>query len=223
MIVASRKPLDEIKAMVSGCKRVLIAGCDTCVAVCMAGGRKEVDELAATLDLAMRQGGTPVEFVTTSVERQCEPEFVDEMRELVGSVDLVLSLACGIGVQTTNERFADKRTVPGVNTTFLGAPEEQGVWTERCAACGNCVLEKTGGICPVSRCSKSLLNGPCGGSADGKCEVDPEKIQCAWQLIYDRLEALGQLDRMDEIEPIKDWSTSRDGGVRRRVREDMVL
>ena len=125
-------------------------------------------------------------------------------------------------MQTLTEQFPEKITLPGLNTTFLGQPVEQGVWHERCQACGNCVLALTGGICPIARCSKSLLNGPCGGSQKGKCEVDPN-IDCAWQLIYDRLKALGRLELMMQINPIKDWSTSRDGGPRHIVREDLRL
>ena len=110
--------------------------------------------------------------------------------------------------------------VPAVNTTFLGAALEQGVWAERCQGCGDCVLEITGGICPIARCSKSLLNGPCGGSSEGKCEIDPE-VDCGWQLIYDRLSALGKLENLNRMLPARDWSTSRDGGPRRRVVEEL--
>jgi len=134
----------------------------------------------------------------------------------------VLSLACGLGVQTMNEQFPDKITLPGLNTTFLGQPTEQGVWAERCQACGNCVLALTAGICPIARCSKSLLNGPCGGSNNGQCEIDP-KVDCAWQLIYERLKSLDKLGLMTEIQPARDWSTSRDGGPRKIVREDLRL
>jgi len=110
--------------------------------------------------------------------------------------------------------------VPGLNTSFLGLPEKQGVWAERCAACGNCILDKTAGICPIARCAKSLLNGPCGGSQGGRCEIDPQ-VECAWQLIYDRLQAREELELLEEIIPPRDWSTNRDGGPRRIIREDL--
>ena len=126
----------------------------------------------------------------------------------------------GIGVQALSERYPDAQIVPGLNTTFLGMPTEHGVFEERCQACGDCVLGLTGGVCPIARCSKQLLNGPCGGSQNRVCEIDPE-TQCAWQLIYERMEARGQLDRLLEIQPPKDWSTSRDGGPRKIVREDL--
>jgi len=110
--------------------------------------------------------------------------------------------------------------VPGLNTTFMGMPVEHGVFEERCQACGDCILGLTAGICPIARCSKQLLNGPCGGSQRGRCEVNPD-IPCAWQLIYDRMAARGQLERLLEIQPPKNWSTSRDGGPRRIIREDL--
>jgi len=222
MIVAEQKPLEEIKEMIAPYDKVLILGCGTCVTVCFAGGEKEVAILASTLRMATRLDGAEKEILEATVQRQCEYEYNDEVAERIQEADVVLSLACGIGVQTMNEQFPDRLTLPGLNTTFLGQPTEQGVWEERCQACGNCVLALTGGICPIARCAKSLLNGPCGGSQNGVCEVDPD-VSCAWQLIYDRLEALGRLDLLMEIQPAKDWRTSRDGGQRRIVREDLRL
>lgn len=215
MIVAEQKALDEIKQLVSGFNKVLVLGCGTCVTVCFAGGEKEVGILASSLRMATRIDGKEIEFVEATVQRQCEYEYNQE-------VDAVLSLACGIGVQTMNEQFPDVLTLPGLNTTFLGQPTEQGIWEERCQACGNCVLGTTGGICPIARCAKSLLNGPCGGSQDGVCEVDPD-TPCAWQLIYDRMTALGRQDLLLELTPMKDWNTSRDGGARKIVRDDLRL
>jgi len=156
------------------------------------------------------------------VQRQCEPEFVREAEDLVSWADIVVSTACGIGCQVMNERFPEKLTVPGVNTAFLGAPIEHGVFDERCQACGQCILDTTGGICPIARCAKSMLNGPCGGSQNGKCEVNPA-VPCAWQLIYDRLLALDRLDLMTRNVEAKDWRPARDGGQRRIVREDLRL
>lgn len=223
MIIAERKPIAEILKMIEPFKKLLVAGCNGCVAICLAGGEKEVGILASVLRIARGKQGRPLETLETTVERQCEYEFLQELQPLVSQSEAVLSLACGIGVQACAEKFPDKFTYPAVNTRFMGLPREQGVWVEKCAACGNCILEKTGGICPIARCSKSLLNGPCGGSEKGKCEVDPQNIDCAWQLIYDRLKLLGKMDLLEEIQPPKDWSTSRDGGVRQIVREDMRL
>ena len=222
MIVAEQKPLDEIKALVADSHKVLVLGCGTCVTVCFAGGEKEVGILASSLRMATRLDGKEIEFLEATVQRQCEHEYNEAIAELVPQVDTVLSIACGIGVQTLNEQFPTKQTLPGLNTKVLGEPTEQGVWEERCQACGNCVLATTGGICPVARCAKSLLNGPCGGSQRGVCEVNAE-TPCAWQLIYDRMSALGKLDLLLEPTPMKDWRTGRDGGQRKVVREDLRL
>jgi ferredoxin len=203
-------------------RRVLVVGCGTCVTVCFAGGEKEVGILASELRMRSKLEGHLMEVDEVTVQRQCEWEFIDPLAPRLQDYDVILSLACGIGVQAMNERFPKAFTLPGLNTTFLGIPEKQGVWEERCQACGDCVLGITGGICPVARCSKQLFNGPCGGSQDGVCEVDPD-TPCAWQLIYDRAAALGTVDKLLEIQPPKDWSRSRDGGLRRIERGDLML
>ena len=220
MIVAEKKPLEAVARMLESCDRVLAVGCGTCVTVCFSGGAKEVAALAASLRMKRRIDGKPLVVDEAMVQRQCEWEYIDPLAEQVKNYDAVLSLGCGVGVQTLAERFPNARVLPALNTLFMGLPTEQGVWEERCQGCGNCVLDKTGGICPVSRCAKQLFNGPCGGSQNGVCEVDPT-VPCAWHMIWERAEALGLTEALMEIEPPKDWSTSRDGGVRRMVREDL--
>ena len=220
MIVAEQKPLEEIKGMIADAEKVLILGCGTCVTVCFAGGEKEVSILASQLRMATRLDGNEKEIREFTVQRQCEYEYNDLAADYIADADLVVSLACGIGVQTMAERFNELPIVPGLNTSFLGFPVEHGVFEERCQACGNCVLGLTGGFCPVARCSKQLFNGPCGGSQNAVCEVNPE-IACVWHLICERLTERGQLEHLLEIEPPKDWSTSRDGGPRKIVREDL--
>lgn len=222
MIVASRKSLDEILGMIEPYRRVLVLGCNECVTVCAVGGEREVGVLASEIRLVRAREGRQVEVGERTLERQCDYEYIDQVRPFIGDYDVVLSMACGAGVQYVAERYREKVVLPAVDTTFLGVTLEQGVWSERCQGCGQCVLHLTAGICPVARCAKSLLNGPCGGSSGGKCEVDRE-VDCAWQLIVDRLKVLGQMDRYLEIIPIKDWSRARDGGPRRRVREDLRL
>ncbi len=222
MIIAEQKPLEEIKALVGDAPRVLVVGCGTCVTVCFAGGAREAAIMAASLRMASKLQGNAKAVTDVTVQRQCEWEYLDEIAEQVREADVVLSLGCGIGVQALVEHFPEAWVVPGLNTSFLGLPTEQGVWAERCAACGDCVLGLTGGICPIARCSKSLLNGPCGGSEDGHCEINPD-IPCGWQLIYDRLSSLGKLDLLLELQPPKNWRTSRDGGPRKIVRDDLRL
>lgn len=222
MIVGERKPLKEIREILKGYKKVLVLGCRTCVAVCMAGGDKEVEMLGSLLRIASKKDGDTLEIVEDAVERQCDREYIEPIREKVEACDAVLSMACGCGVQLMAEVYSAKPVLPAINTNFIGVTESTGVWTERCAQCGNCVLHLTGGICPIARCSKSLLNGPCGGSQNGKCEIDPE-VPCGWQLIYDRMAKLGQLEKLVEVIPAKDWNTSRDGGPRKVVREDVKI
>ncbi len=222
MIVGEQKSLEEIMNLLGDARKVLVVGCGTCVTVCFAGGEKEVGILASALRMKSKLDGHPMEVDEATVQRQCEWEYIDPLRERLQDYDAVLSLACGIGVQAMNERFADRVTLPGLNTTFLGLPEKQGLWEERCQACGDCVLGITFGICPIARCSKQLLNGPCGGSQRGVCEVNPD-IPCAWQLIWERATQLGQVERLLEIQPPKNWSRSRDGGPRKIVREDLQL
>lgn len=222
MIVAEQKSLNEIKQLVGAARNVLVVGCGTCVTVCFAGGSREAAILAASLRMSSKLEGGAKSVTDVTVQRQCEWEYLDAITEQVKEADLVVSLGCGIGVQAIAEHFPQSWVVPGLNTSFLGLPTEQGIWMERCAACGDCVLGLTGGICPIARCSKSLLNGPCGGSVDGHCEIDQE-VPCAWQLIYDRLSAMGRLEFMTEIQPAKNWRTSRDGGPRRIIREDLRL
>ena len=221
MITAEQKPFDEIYRSVADFRKLLVLGCGTCVTVCMAGGEKEVGILSSLLRLANREKGAQMEILEDTIERQCDREFFDTVKDKIGEADAVLSMACGVGVQFASEIFEGKRVIPALNTKFYGTTLDVGVWSERCAGCGDCVLDKFGGVCPVARCSKSLMNGPCGGSQDGKCEVDPDGIDCGWQLIYDRLEALGKLENLNRVLPTRNWSTSRDGGPRRRVVEDL--
>lgn len=222
MIVGEQKPFEEIKQSVASYKKVLILGCGTCVKTCFAGGEDEVAVLASSLRLAFKKDNQEIEFEELTVERQCENEFIQEAAQSVTNADAVLSLACGAGVQAMAKRFMKSPVLPGLNTTFLGIQEKPGVFTEECSGCGHCELAIFGGICPVTRCSKRLLNGPCGGSKDGKCEVHPE-IDCAWQLIIERLTILGQLDNLRTYIPPKNWLTDTSGGPRKLVREDQII
>jgi ferredoxin len=221
MITAERKPIQEIMEYIKPFGRILLLGCNECVTVCAAGGRKEVGLLSSALQMACMKEGKVLDVKELTLERQCDPEYVEELISVINQVDAVVSMACGCGVQEVARRFKEKAVFPAVNTKFMGASERQGVWAERCQGCGDCVLGLTGGVCPIARCSKRLLNGPCGGSSRGKCEIDPE-IDCAWQLIWDRMKALGQEKRYEEIAAAKDWRTSRDGGPRKIVREDLA-
>jgi ferredoxin len=220
MIVADKKPMEEIIESVKDYRNILVLGCNECVTVCEAGGKKEVGVLASALRMYFLNQGREVNIAERTLERQCDHEYLEEIRDGIDQYDAVISIACGVGVQFTAEKYRNTPVLPGVNTCFMGATERRGLWTERCQGCGQCILARTGGICPISRCAKRIFNGPCGGSTAGKCEVNKE-IECGWQLIIDRLEALGKLDEYEVISPIKDWSTDRAGGPRKVVREDV--
>jgi ferredoxin len=222
MIVADRKPLEEILNSIKDYRKIMLAGCGGCVTICFSGGAKAVELLASQIKMARKKEGRDIEIIECTPERQCEYEFIDELKKDLGSVDAVLSIACGVGVQAMSERHPDTITIPGLNTKFMGYPIEHALWDERCAGCGDCVLEWTGGVCPIARCAKKLLNGPCGGSANGKCEVDKD-TDCAWQLIYDRLKKLGKLDNLKKIREPKDWRTSTNAGQRRIKFEEAML
>ncbi len=222
MITGSQKPIKEIIELVKPYKKILILGCGTCVKTCFAGGEDEVAVLASALRLSFKNSGSSIEIEEFTIERQCENEFIQEAAVGIARNDATLSLGCGAGVQAMVKRFAKEVVLPGINTTFMGIQESHGVFTEECSGCGNCELAVFGGICPVTRCSKKLLNGPCGGSQNGYCEIDPE-TECAWHQIIDRLTILGQLSNLKTYIPPKNWNTSLSGGPRKLIREDHIL
>ncbi len=207
MIVAERKPLERIEAMLEGCQRVLVVGCGTCVAVCMAGGEKEVELLSAELRMKDKLAGRPRTIDEITLTRQCDREYLEPLAVSIARYDAILSAGCGAGVQLLAERFDGHVVLPALDTRFLGVAEGPGVWSERCSACAECILDQTGGICPVTLCPKSLLNGPCGGTSHGRCEVD-NRNDCAWTLIYRRLEKLGRLDLLTKIQPPKNYQAT---------------
>jgi ferredoxin len=219
MIVAERKTIPQLVEILKGHKKILVLGCGTCVTVCLAGGEREVSIISSALRIASRVQKLGLEVSELTIERQCDNIFIEQAAEAIQKADAVLSTACGAGVQAIAERYHGKPVYAGLNTTFLGILEDRGVWTEKCAACGECVLDKYGGICPVTRCAKHMLNGPCGGSREDRCEVRPDR-PCAWQLIYKRLKDIGQLDRLDTVCLPKNWGPSLHGGPRMIIRED---
>jgi hypothetical protein len=204
MIVAKRKPFDEIKEMLKGYRKVLNVGCGTCVAVCLAGGEKEVDVLNAELEMSGKLNDNPMKVEAATIERQCDREYLEALDESVGNYDAILSMACGAGVQLLAERYPEKPVFPAVNTTFIGVSQGVGWYEERCRSCSSCVLGITGGICPVTMCAKGLFNGPCGGTNKGSCEINKDQ-PCAWYLIYERLEKQGRLDCIMEVQPVTAW------------------
>ena len=208
MIVAERKPFNEIKEMLEGYKKVLTVGCGTCVAVCLAGGEKEVEVLNSELVIARKIDKDPITTGAFTVERQCDMEFLSELDSMVDEYDALLSMACGAGIQFLAERFPDIPVFPAVDTTFIGVNKDVGWYEEKCRACGSCVLGMTAGICPVTMCAKGLFNGPCGGTNSGSCEIDPDQ-PCAWFKIYERLARQNRLNNIIEICPANDWRNQK--------------
>jgi ferredoxin len=222
MIVAEQKSIAELKEMVAPYSKILLLGCGTCVKTCFAGGEDEVAVVASALRLAFKKDGKTIDIEEQTIERQCEDEFIQESAPAVERGEAVLSLACGAGVQAMARRFKDVPLLPGVNTTFMGVLEKPGLFTEECSGCGDCKLAIFGGVCPFTRCAKKLLNGPCGGSQNGKCEVNAE-TDCAWHLIIERLQTLGQMDNLRIYIPPKNWCASLASGPRKLIREDHVI
>lgn len=201
MIVVRTKPLDEITAMVVRHRRVLLVGCNTCAAVALAGGEKEVATLAELLRLAMSRKGSQVELGEAVLQRQCEPEFLEKLES--GDYDALLSLGCGAGVALLAQS-ADVPVYPALDTLFIGAAKGFADWRAECSACGHCVLGETAGICPITRCAKGILNGPCGGVNEGTCELGDRP--CAWVEIYDRLDEQGRGAQFAQIVGPKDFA-----------------
>jgi ferredoxin len=222
MIIAERKPIAEIVGMTKGHDRILVLGCRGCVSVCSAGGEREVEILASLLRIGRQKEGKPVEVLEGTLVRQCDREYIDAIDQWDGRYDAIISMACGVGVNFIANLRPMDMVFPAVNTSFFGGSAEQGVWAEQCAGCGNCILHLTGGLCPVARCAKSLMNGPCGGSVGGRCEIHAD-VPCIWQAIHDRLERTGRKDQLLEVSPIRDWSSAGHGGPRKVVRDDLTL
>ena len=208
MIVAERKPFEEIKEMLKDYKKVLNVGCGTCVAVCLTGGEKEVEVLNAELDMARKLDEDPIELGAFTIERQCDREYLEALDDKIGDYEALLSMACGAGIQFLAERYPDIPVLPAVDTTFIGINQDVGWYEERCRSCSACVLAWTGGICPVTMCAKGLYNGPCGGTDQGKCEISQDQ-PCAWFEIYGRLAGQDRLDLIKRYYAIVPWQNQK--------------
>jgi len=204
MIVTTQKPLDEVLDYISPYTNILIVGCDGCTQP--PRGLREAKILSQLLELGGKLRNKEFVFKEITHPKQCDSYLAASMlKPQIDGAEAVLSLACGIGVQTLAQIFPELPVFPAQNTHFMGAEErEGGTLEERCAGCGDCLLALTGGICPIARCSKGLVNGACGGSKDGKCELSPER-DCAWVLIYERLKQQGKLHYLKEFRPPRDY------------------
>jgi ferredoxin len=221
MIVAERKPMDELLEMLSGANKVLVLGCGGCVTVCLTGGERQAETLASQLSLAAKAKGQDLDVTFDCITRQCEEEFFEDLSNDLSEFDAVVSLACGAGVGYMSEQFPAAAILPAMNTTFLASNVAKGIWEEYCRGCGDCMLAWTGGVCPIAKCSKSLVNGTCGGTDKGHCEVDPD-MACGWLEIYKRLKELGRLEEYRTMRPLRDHRKDRGNGVRRLVLAEMT-
>jgi ferredoxin len=221
MIVADRKPIPELLEMVNQCNRILIVGCKGCVTVCNVGGLKEVQILASAIKIAGKKEGRTLEIEEGVLERQCDPEYIGLLKDKVNDYDAVISMACGVGPQFLSEAYPQQRFLPAVNTSFFGGAIRHGVWEERCVGCGTCIIHQYDGMCPIARCSKSLMNGPCGGSSHGACEISPDTV-CIWDRIVRKKMEMGRIEDLMNVAAAKNWRSSRHGGPRRRVREELT-
>lgn len=222
MIVLKQKLFEEILKMIQGHHKILVVGCNGCAGIYQVGGEKQAEVMGMLLEMASRLKGVDIEAKAMTTLRQCDRQIVaTTLRPLVDDYDGILSMACGVGIQTLAAVFENKTIIPGTDTKFIGMQDsESGKFYEFCSACGECILFETGGICPITRCAKGLLNGPCGGCVEGKCEVPVEVrdengqiIQtldqdCAWYMIYDRLKRGGRVTVFRKYRPPKNRAVS---------------
>jgi len=203
MIVSKQKPFAEILAALEESRKIFLVGCAKCATVCKSGGEEEIWQMQEQLASAGKE-------VTGSIviDEACHMlragRDLRGRKEMVGDADALLVLACGAGVQSVSAA-SEKKTVAGLDTLFLGNIRRLGQYEEKCSLCGECVLTETAGICPKTVCPKGLLNGPCGGMQDGRCETDPD-AECVWSQIYKRLQLLGKVENLRNSLPGKDFS-----------------
>ncbi len=207
MIITKKRDYEELKKNIKDYKSFFLLGCSECSALCGTGGEPELKAMKEALEAEGKEvtgtfaAKTGCQVLGTKVE-------LKPFKEAIAETDCILVMSCGAGTQTAVELYDDKPVYPTNNSLFLGNMTRLQMFDERCSMCGKCILDKTGGICPVTACPKGLLNGPCGGTNEGKCEVSSD-MECAWVRIYERMKRTGQLEEMKKIVEPKDWSAHR--------------
>jgi len=195
--ITRQKPFDEIKEQLADLDRLFIIGCGTCTTMTHTGGVDEVLEMKDRLqELGKRVSGWMV--IPTACDEMTEVALKENIRA-IDDASCILAMPCALGVQRISS-YINKPVIPALDTLFIALEDTPGYFREVCAQCGQCIIGETAGICPITTCHKGLVNGPCGGTNNGKCEVDPEK-DCAWTLIYERLKEQGRLDLMRKYRP----------------------
>ena len=194
--ITQQKQPEDLDTLLTGLARIFVVGCGTCVTLTHTGGETEVRVMKETL---ARKGKLITGYVVLPVA--CDNMTGEALREYgpqIEQADALLIMTCAFGVQTISRQLR-KMVVPALDTLFIGKETAFGQFDEVCTQCGDCILGETGGICPVTSCHKGLANGPCGGTRNGKCEIDEAK-DCAWTLIYNRLKELNRLDAMKKLQ-----------------------
>jgi hypothetical protein len=195
--ITKQKPFDEIKEQLANLDRLFIIGCGTCTTMTKTGGIDQVLEMKERLqELGKRVSGWTV--IPTACDEMTELAMKDN-RRAIEDASCILVMTCALGVHRISS-YIDRPVIPALDTLFIAVEDTPGYFSEVCAQCGQCILGETAGICPITTCHKGLVNGPCGGTNNGKCEVDKEK-DCAWTLIYERLRDQGRLDLMRKYHP----------------------
>ena len=201
MIITNHKTEEEIEEMAEPFGKIFVVGCGTCATSCQTGGEEQVAEMVEKLGAKAVGSAMVEEPCDLRIARRDLKDYKDEIKK----ANAVMVMSCGAGVQTISD-YTGKIVLPALETLFIGSTERLGRFYDRCMACGECVLDETGGICPITRCAKSLLNGPCGGQVEGKCEVGDYKNDCAWVLIWERLKEHDRLDLFMKFRPPRDHS-----------------
>ena len=210
-IITTKKPFDEVLGAIKQAKNIAIISCGSCAAMCQTGGTEGAKEMAEKLE-AEGFNITTVIVPEEVCDQRVMKKDARQIEEQLEGTDAILTLSCGLGVASITDvlsrKFPHIPVFIGTNTEFMGMTERIGRFYMRCRGCGDCLLNETGGICPITTCAKSLMNGPCGGMVDGKCEVGNYERECGWVLIYKRLKELGRLDQYTKLRDPVDWSKS---------------
>ncbi len=212
MIVTKKRDFQDLIENIKDYKSFFLLGCSGCATLCSTGGQGQLDEMEGLLKANGKDvtgkfvAKTGCQVLGTKVE-------LKPFKDFINRADCILVMSCGAGTQTAVELYEDKPVYSTNDSMFVGNMTRFQMFDERCSLCGKCLLDKTGGICPITACPKGILNGPCGGCRDGRCEVRPD-IKCAWVRIYERMK---RLDRLQEFRDMtidaKDWSA----GIKPRI------
>lgn len=203
MIITKQKKFMDILRSIDS-KPVFLVGCSECATLCHTGGKEEI----LAIKVALEEKKIPVSGWVI-LEPAChllnDKRMLKDYSKHLSESSKVLVLACGNGVQTLAKLLPEKEIIAGTDTLFLGEISRVNDFSKQCLLCGECILDNFASFCPVARCPKSMLNGPCGGASNGKCEINPE-TECVWDYIYQDLKKKGKVDVLKTIQKPKDWS-----------------